>query len=258
MGSLFSKTLALFLVAVVVMAGCRQISRIPVSNLASGPNYMSLSTPSGSVAQAIEAAGGLEAWTAVKEIDLDCLMSFYQPDGSYYLTQQRYEIYPWTDSIRIFGDEPQDKYVWQYSDGRFTVLQGRGHFQNQPTLLGGGHLARLVLVITTIPARLLDSSFDFERVTTPVNIRGQWYYPLYRKSKGVQNRYDSIFYQNRATTLIDSVWYPRMGTVPMMVRGYDYQKLETEGIYIPSRIEIFVTDEQGNLKQRLAAIELNE
>ena len=216
---------------------------------------MSVSTPSGSEALAIEALGGLEAWTDVKNINLDCVVAFYHTDDSFYLSGQRYEIYPWSDSIRISGDEPEGKYAWQYSNGRFTVLEGSRRFDNQPDVLKSRDLAELILTIITVPARLMDGSYGFNRQAASVNIQGQWYNPIYRKKQNPEQEYDSIFYQNRKNSLIDLIWFPRMGDVSLIVRGYDYRKEVGGNIYIPSKIEIFATDKQGNMQQRLVRIE---
>ncbi len=255
MDNLFSKALCMFFVTVFVLTGCRQDSRNSVNNLASEPDYTSVSIPSGSEAQAIEAVGGLEAWTDLKNINLDCVVAFYHTDDSFYLSGQKYEIYPWSDSIRISGVEPQGKYTWQYSNERFKVLEGGERFGNQPDVLESRSLAELILTIITVPARLMDASFDFNRQTTSVNIQGQWYNPIYRKKRNAGEEFNSIFYQNRKNSLIDSIWFPRNGDVSLIVRGYDYRKEAGGNIYIPSKIEIFATDKQGNMQQRLVRIE---
>ena len=88
-----SRTIWLVLVMALAVAGCEQEQRqeqqreqkVDVS--ASKPPYIS---------QAIEATGGLDAWKKTQKLEFDCIVSFYELDGSFYLTKQHHEIYPWS------------------------------------------------------------------------------------------------------------------------------------------------------------------
>jgi hypothetical protein len=113
MRNCFLKVTCLAFVGIFINVGCEQTNTHTqgIDTLAIGPNFET--EPSGYITQAIEAAGGLEAWTKTKKLQLNCVVTFYQPDKSYYLTEQRYEIYPWSNSIRISTFEPQAVFIWQ-------------------------------------------------------------------------------------------------------------------------------------------------
>ncbi|MEA3227370.1 MAG: hypothetical protein U9Q07_15575, partial [Planctomycetota bacterium] len=112
------------LVLAFLFAGCQQEQQEEEVVLALAPDPATVSVSSDYAAQAIEAAGGLDAWTKTKELRLMCVVILYQPDGSHYLSEQRYAVYPWSKSIQISAAEPQGTSVWQLSRGRFDVLQG--------------------------------------------------------------------------------------------------------------------------------------
>lgn len=260
MSNWFSKTICLVLVAVFILAGCERKYEKDVDVLDSEPNLVTLSVPSDYAARAIKAAGGLDAWTKTKELQLDCVVTFYQPDGSFYLTEQSYEVYPWSNSIRISAQEPKSRFVWQLTREKFDVLEGTRQIDSLPSEVGGHCFAEAILNIITAPARLLDKSVEFTEQTAAVKIQGKWYYPIRRRNKtffGLAERLsDAVFYQDRDNSLIDMLWLAcRMGDSYVTVRGYDYEQVEEYNILVPSRIEIFSADAQGNYQKQLVKID---
>ncbi|MHC4337180.1 MAG: hypothetical protein ACYSTG_04420, partial [Planctomycetota bacterium] len=117
MANRFSSVICwLVLVVVFTLGGCEQRYRKDVSayeqvvdpNLLIDPNFV---VPE-------------YAWMRTKKIALDCRVTLYRDDGSFYLTEQCHEIYPWSNSIRISAEEPQGRFVCDFSNGVFRVLQG--------------------------------------------------------------------------------------------------------------------------------------
>jgi hypothetical protein len=207
------------------------------------------------------------------------VVTFYQQDGSFYLTEQHYDVYPWSNSIRISGREPQGKFVWQFSKGQFSVLQGGDRIE---ALTGAQSrcFAEVILNVITVPARFFDGSDEFVKLPDPVKVQGQWYYRINRqikpapvlsarrpasreprgqaKAETVGVLSEAVFYQNRDSSLCDMLWFPRMSPAPvssplsagpssflptqeggLMVRGYDYKEIEKGAVCVPARIEIF-------------------
>lgn len=267
MGNRFSKTIWLVLVAAFIFTGCQRIYKENVVEvLASGPDIETISVPPDYVVRAIEAAGGWNAWAQIKELQLDSVVTFYQPDGSFYLTEQRHVVYPWSNSIQISAREPKGRFVWQLSKGKFDVLQDSGQSDALPVVIGSSHFAEMILSVITIPARLLDESAEFAKETTGLKIQGQWYYPITRRSKPVLGAElepelarplsKAIFYQDRDNSLVDMILFDYMsGDDFLAVRGYDYTEVEKEGVRVPTRIEIFRTDTRGSLHKRLVKID---
>jgi len=257
-----SRTICLVLVAVFVLAGCGQKNKEDVDVLARSPEVESISIPSDEAARAIKATGGLDAWKKTTMLQLDCVVTFYRPDGSFYLTEQRYEVHPWLNSIQISADEPQGAFVWKLSSGQFDVLQGAGQIEALPKAVPSRCFAEVILNIITAPARFMDASVEFTKQSDPVKMQGKWYYPIDRQGKDLAARIsDAVFYQDRDSSLIGMIRLACLNAgdareKPIQyVRGYDYQVVEKAGPKIPSRIEIFETDARDRTQKRLVKID---
>ena len=260
-----SSVLMLVLVAAFIFTGCqRKQAEDVVEVLVSGPDVEAVSVRPDYAVRAIEAAGGWGAWAGIKELQLACVVTFYQPDGSFYLTEQHHVVYPWSNSIQISAREPQGAFAWQLSKGKFDVLQDSGQSHALPVVIGSSHFAEMILSIITIPARFLDESAGFSKEATALKIQGQWYYPITRRSRPVVGAElesarplsKAVFYQDRDSSLVDMILFDYMsGDDFLAVRGYDYTEVEREGVRVPVRIEIFRTDAYGNLQERLVKID---
>jgi hypothetical protein len=273
----FLKTIWLGFVVISILGGCGQKQeKDTVEVLALGPDLETLGVVPDYVARATEAAGGPDAWMRTKELQLDCVVTFYQPDGSFYLTEQHYDVYPWSNSIRISGREPRSEFVWQFSKGQFSVLQGGDRIEVLPSAVESRCFAEVILNVITIPARFLDQSVEFTRVSDPVKLQGQWHYPVNRRMKPrsllddhaqmaeptalevIPDLSEAVFYQNRDSSLVDMILFPRMsGGKSLAVHGYDYSEIEKGAVLVPVRIEIFRTDARGDSRERLVKIDFH-
>jgi len=220
-----------------------------------------ISVPADFITNSIEAVGGLENWGKIKQLRFDCLVTYYQSNGSFYLTQQHYDIYPWSNSIQISGKEPQGRYIWQISHGQFDILEDNEQIRNSINI-DYSCFAEAILNIINIPARLIDNSIILTRGNAPINVQGDLYYPVSRQSKIVDensaNESEAVFYQNTNNYLVDVIWFVCQNEKDfVLVRGYDYIKIKNSDIFIPSRIEISKTDAQGITKSKLVKIEVN-
>jgi len=257
----FSAIICLILAGVFIFAGCEQKQQEEVATLDVAPDRAALSAPSDYIAEAIKAAGGIDAWSKTKELNLDCVVTFYQADGSSYLTEQRYDIYPWSNSIQISGREPQGEYSLQLSKGRFESLKGGDSIDDPSATVGKRCMADMILNILTVPARFLDQSVEFDRQSNATKLQGRWYYAIDRRSKGsIESALQSskaIFYQDRDKAVVDMFRIVcNEGQMFLIVHGYDYTEVEKGGIVLPSRIEIFNSDAVGNMKDRLIRIDI--
>jgi len=272
MSNRISETICLVLVAVFVLAGCEirreraperekslSAARQDADMLALGPGAGAISVPSEEAARAIKATGGLNAWTKTTKLQFDCVVTFYQPDGSFYLTEQRYEVYPWSNSIKISADEPQAAFVWQLSQAQFNVLKGNA--QIDAMTVPGRCFAEGILNIITAPVRFLDEPVEFTKQDTAAKIQGQWYYPIDRRNKdSVVSTSKAVFYQDRDNSFVNLIRLACMdagGAGRMSVqyiRGYDYEEVD-KGIMVPKRIEIFGTDARDLSRERLVKID---
>ena len=239
-------------VCVFLFAGCQQEQQQEDVALATAPDVASVSVSSDYAARAIEAAGGLDAWTKTRELRFMCVVTLYQPDGSHYLSEQRYAVYPWSNSIQVSAPEPKGTSVWQLSRGRFEVLQGSDRIDELSAAVPSRCLAEAILNIVTAPSRLVDASAEFVRQDSAVKIQGQWYYPIAKQTKSEilsgERMAKALFYQNRDNSLIDMIQCDCTETGrSLAVRAYDYDEIEKGGLLVPTKIEIFTSDSHARL-----------
>ena len=246
------RTIWLTSVTLLAIAGCeqeqKQEQKVDVS--APKPPYIS---------QAIEATGGLQPWTKTQRLEFDCVVAFYQQDGSFYLTEQHHEIYPWSNLIRISAQEPQGKFIWEFSPDGMKVIEGTKQADFLPIGLGAEDYVKAILDITTAPVQLLKCKAGLMRGSSPVKVEGRWYYPIERVGgKTGSELYwpKRVFYQNRDSSLVDMLWFTGIdrGTF-LAVRGYYYREVEKGGVVVPAKIEILMTDVQGVIQHRLVKID---
>jgi hypothetical protein len=197
---------------------------------------------------AISAAGGRRAWTKAKKLVLDGVVTFYRDDGSFYLTEQRHEIRPWSNSIQISASEPQGRFVWQLSKGVFSTLEGAGRESSLPIKVCEPYFAQAMLDIVSAPARLAERSGRSGLRSGPVKLQGQWYWRI--------KVAESFWYQRTDSSLVDSVWYVDSGTGAFLaVRGYDYREVRKGGVRVPTKIEVFNATGDGSVKEQLAQVD---
>ena len=250
------ETTGVVLVMVFFFAGCEQRYVTDESQETVGLNPAEMSAPSGFAAEALKAAGGLDAWAETKKLGLDCVVTFYESDGSFYLTQQHYDVYPWSDAIEISGREPEGDYSWRCSKGQMSVLRGIGQIEALPSSLDPSCYAQAILEIVKAPVSFFEPSAQFNRQDAAVKKQGQWYYPIHRTG---DRSGETVFYQNRSTLLVDMIRLPCSGAdQSLAARGYDYHRIEKEGPTVPARIEIFSTDLSGMIQKRLVKIDCHK
>jgi hypothetical protein len=258
----YVKTSCFVFLTCFFFAGCqRQKKEGPlVYQRLTDPNFVIVDYAS----TAIEAAGGSQAWTGAKKLQFDCVVTMYALDGSFYLTEHHYEIYPLSNSIRVSAREPLKKLVWQLSEGQLSIIKGGK--QDDISAEDFYHdFAELVLMITTAPVRFLDGHVVFIKAPAAVKMKGAWYEPIQRtiSSRDMQLNLkvaepywsEVVFYQNKENYLVDTIWFANSSKKNfLMVRGYDYAVVGKEGVLVPTKIEIFRTDVRGDLLNRLAEI----
>jgi hypothetical protein len=282
-----SEKVYLVFAVVFVIAGCQKIPILrsfskmgtqqdhkeEMAALPGGPEAQAISVPSDEAQQALKATGGLDTWKKTAKLQFDCVVTFYQPDDSFYITEQRYEVRPWLNSIQISDDEPQGPFVWQLSNGQFNVLQGAAQMDALSNTVPSRCFSEAILDIITAPVRFLDGSVKFSKRSAPVRIQGKWYYPIDRQvapaAPGaekesrplVQSISEAVFYQERQTSLVDIIRLACVNTgtagrqTIIYVHGYDYKQVEQSGLFVPNRIEIYESDVRDRSQKRLVKID---
>ncbi|MHC4148451.1 MAG: hypothetical protein ACYSR5_03095 [Planctomycetota bacterium] len=248
---LSEKTKLLVPLVALAVAGChRGYEEDP---LAYGPDVNSIVVTSDYGPRTIGATGGYQAWIETTKLELNYIVTFYRPDGRFYLTEQHQEIYPWSNSIRISAREPQGKFVWLLSAGDFSELKGDewGVLERRYKIRD---VLQAVLDITTAPVRFLDRSVEFDRASEPVKKEGRWYYRIERIISDADGRLSkSVFYQDTGSALVEMVWFA--GERSLVVRGHDYRQIGAKAVLLPAKIEIYEADAKGVLQQRLVKMD---
>ena len=231
----------LIVVTAFVVSGCQRRQKKEMS--ATEPNIEPLVFIADYASGAINATGGMDVWMKTEKSELDCVVTFFEPDDSLYLTEHHFEVYPWLNSIKISAREPLSKFVWQLSNGQFSVLEGSEAVdvwdpalrEPSPSPFSYRDYAEAVLSIITAPVRFLDESAVFIKEPGPVKMEGLWYYPIARtypaprpsSEEGRGTSYEGragtqpywskvVFFQKKDNSLVDMVW---LAATPDQVGG---------------------------------------
>ncbi len=150
------------LLSLSLSAGCQEARQQQVPTTFETAAHQTDIIMSDYASAAVNAAGSLEAWMQVRQMQVNCVVTLYQPDGSYYLTSQRHKILPWSNAIQIRANEPQAKIFWQLSDNQFTTPQGSAVIDAMPEAITSDFYARALRDIVTAPIRLDESNPPYQ------------------------------------------------------------------------------------------------
>ena len=258
MNRMLSVIVCLIVFVVFITAGCNEQEKTVTNALDYGPDIESIVVTNGYTPRAINVTGGYKAWMKVKRLDADCVVTFYNSDGSYYLTEQHHEIYPWSNSVKISAVEPLGVFTWQLSDGNFSILKGIERVGLLPVTVCDRAIAQAILNITTAPVRFMDTSAEFTEGPRPVRVQGMWYYPIEQTTNVGADWSKAVFYQSKDNSLVDMIWFVGVDAKKsLVVRGYDYRDAVGKDVLTPDKIEIFKTDAGGKLGERIVKIDYN-
>jgi len=261
----------------LMLAGCRWYgapkAEPEADRLAVGPDQEALSIPPDYVSAAIDATGGLSAWIQTKERRFAAVVTVYDEDGSFYLTEHEIAVYPWSNAITISSNEPRSKFTWQFVDGQYEVKEGDTRLDVSPRVEAGRDYAGALLQVAAAPARLIAPGVVLSPRPAPVKIQGQWYQPIEAKfptqkvvvtKKGEEQTValdpywtQGVYYQNQKSRLVDLVWLGNPDAQRfLVVRGYDYAPVQEDGVLAPTKIELFQSDLRETVGARLFEVDV--
>ncbi|MCJ7691802.1 MAG: hypothetical protein MUO22_00070 [Sedimentisphaerales bacterium] len=230
---------------VLLVGGCKQQFKAEKETEAVVVGIDKYDIASDYAQRAIDTAGGRQAWKETEVLNFDCVVTFYRPDGTFYLTEQRHEVYPWANRIMISARQPK----WEIAEQTTAV----------PASQSDRYFAEAVFNLTTAPARLLDELAWFGEEPEIVRFEGLSYYAIERTMShpDAPRIGKVVFLQQVSSSVVDVILFADVGgTVFLAARGYDYVEPQPDSICMPSKIEIFSTDAKGILQRRLAKIDL--
>jgi hypothetical protein len=255
-------TIVCTLILFIVLTGCGKSDKQESLGLAVDPLAETVAIPSEYATEALDKTGGLVEWGKVNQIQLKCIVTFFNKDAGYYLTEQSHKIYPWSNSIVITGKESKENYSWQLSNGKFDILKGSEQLANFENQIDSGCFASAILDLMIAPVRLIDKSFVYTRDSTEVNIQGQRCYPITvsrpENTKLLESVYNTVYYQNRVSSMVDMVLLTsRSNNSSFLACGYDYKEIKNGGISIPYRIDIHLAGKDGASLRQLFRIDIS-
>ena len=179
-----------------------------------------------------------------------CVVSYYNEDGSYYLTEQQHSICSDPAQIKISAQEPVGKFVWRLASGNFSVLEGASNIGKLERTLIDRNIARLLLTSMTSST----GSLGGEKLE-PVKLNGKWYQPVNMGPVGTGWGRETIF-QEINSSRIDMVELEDIdGGLSLTAHCYNYRLLQEINAVIPTKIDIMAKQTAGGKSRQLARIE---
>jgi len=172
-------------------------------------------------------------------LTLNCIVSYYQPDGSVYYTEQVHKIYPEIDVIVFTAAEPQGKYEWSVIAGEFSGPKTSKEDPISSEIMFDKAIAKALqaLYLANSSSPVSETSVISGAV---LNLDGQ----LYDK---VNSGNDTVaLFKNRRTNKIDTA---KINTNrPYILRSYNFQKIANSNSILPTKIDVLA---EKNLNERL-------
>jgi len=115
-----------------MLTGCsRPVVRSPQADSSADPlavspdrEALARAVPPDYVMSILNASGGISAWAENRRLRAVGVVKIYRPDNSFYLTEHDFEVYPWSNAVRITASEPRGKFAWKMVAGRYEMLEG--------------------------------------------------------------------------------------------------------------------------------------
>ena len=185
------------------------------------------------------------------EITAKCIVTYYDDQGSRYISQQQHTIYPEDSVIRIKTHEPEGHFEWMLNKGVYTIISGDP--SKLPVLMCSREIAQAIIL--SVSAR---GGFLGERdgiMLDPVSIAGQMYQPIimYARQGGAitQKVYREISSNKMNWVEINN----SNKKLLIAARSYNLRKLPDSDKLFPASIDIYNTDSAGRPADRIMKID---
>ncbi len=189
-----------------------------------------------------------------ESIAAQCVVSFYSGNGSKYISEQQHMICPVSETITILADEPQGSFIWELSGEDFGILKDTARSGSVPKASINRAMAKIILT-----SLLAGGGFTLESEglrLDPAKIDGQWYQPIEFRL-GLSNSWAWLrLFQNMDSMKIDMVKLEDAEQkIILIARSYNYRWIAEIGKSLPTKINVFSTDNKGFPLQRLLQID---
>ncbi|MBN1787646.1 MAG: hypothetical protein JW806_04555 [Sedimentisphaerales bacterium] len=170
------------------------------------------------------------------DIKLASVAKFLQDDGSWYLTEQEYEVFAKTKSITLTAREPYGQIVWVVQNGKASVQKKpwRGIFDKELfELITNEAISKGLLELFTAGLGHTYTSSDQGQNFT---FEGRIYESAFDDGNG------TILYKDKSTGRKDLVVFD--GKKRHILYGYNYLKTAKDR-YFPSKIDVYVCEDKS-------------
>ncbi len=175
------------------------------------------------------------------EISADCIVTYFDEQGSKYVSEQHHTIYPQAMSITVTAVEPEGDFQWSLLNGVFSTVS-RGSSNSSVTLCSNEIAHSIVLNIAAKGGFLGDETGI---MLDPVSIAGQVYQPIVLHS-GENSLIKQKLYRDVSTNKINWVEVGNSGgNVLYASRGYNVRKIKDSVSFIPTSIDVYNTGKDG-------------
>jgi hypothetical protein len=173
------------------------------------------------------------------DLKLASVAKFLRSDGSWYLTEQRHEIFAEPKAIRLTAKESFGEIIWTVQNGQSVIKK------NPRTNVFDEELFKLMTDETISRGLLelylaeLESSNVGSGQIDSFTFEGKVYEPVFSDRGGIE------LYKDKSTGRKDLVIF--QGKKRYVLYGYNYLKLEKDR-YFPSKIDIYIYNDKSDRK----------
>lgn len=196
-----------------------------------------------------------------RSIVADCVVTFYEADGSIYLSEQRHTIYPQSQGLEMSGDEPEASFKWRLWGGDFRVVAGAAKLDELGSQIYKRNIAKLILTSLAAGSGMSD---ELKVSSEPAKLEGRWYNVIevgpgttYAKTlKSIEVPWAKLMlYGDGSSGVIDRVVIEDLASgETLMAHSYNFRWLDGIGRSIPTKIDIFKIDTDQTEQQGFLSI----
>lgn len=184
-------------------------------------------------------------------ISADCIVTFFDGQGSKYISQQHHTIYPQVSAIKVEAAEPEGNFQWELFNGVFKTV--RSGSSKSPVTLCSNEIARAIILTVSAKGGFLDDNAG--TLLEPMSIAGQVYQPVVLYSVD----HDPIKLKIYRDVSSHKVGWVEVGSSKALLaaRGYNPRNFKGSDKIMPTSIDIYDTDKDGRPSDRIMKLEYN-
>jgi hypothetical protein len=234
------------IILVVAFAGCQKKQQESAQQMPITPKVVAVPAQ---LVGVVDKIGGLKTWADTEIIACECTYTVYKADGTKYITTQRHAVYPWSDTIRVYANEPSGKYIWSLFREDFKMIEGPDVPDEQlPAEIGNRQIVEAIWSMLAVPARIASLTQDSAKPGQSMLIDGLWYDTIVLTS-------ERTYYLDKSSGIITLCLIPGANGKYYLARGYDFRPVTDTLIWLPGKIEIFESDAQARLLKRVVEVD---